>query len=134
MKRQVHCIQHAIHCAHKRGKRVDCGSGTALGILLVVTVCSMLVFLAVLGHVLSAKHQAHEIATAAALSGASVLQRMETHACEAASRTVTASKATVQSCSETRDEVAVRVEVALNIPFAKSVSAAARAGLEACEK
>lgn len=112
----------------------DCGSGTVLGIMLVIAVCAMLVLSAIFGHVLSAKHQANAVATAAALSGASALQRMEPNACEFATRTVTSSRATLKSCVSTADEVSVSVTVPLNIPFASSLEASARAGLENCDK
>lgn len=89
-------------------------------------------FSTILGHVLSSKHQAYAVATASALSGASALQRMETHVCNAAARTVTSSHAILKSCASTHDDVTVRVAVPLQIPFAPSVEVVARAGLEDC--
>ena len=125
-----YCLKHVIYFARKRCGAVDCGSGTMLGIMLVIAVCLMLVFSTILGHVLSSKHQAYAVATASALSGASALQRMETHVCNAAARTVTSSHAILKSCASTHDDVTVRVAVPLQIPFAPSVEVVARAGLE----
>lgn len=126
------CFNCLVSLARKKSRKADCGSGTALGIMLVIAVCLMLVFSTILGHVLSSKHQAYAVATASALSGASALQRMETHVCNAAARTVTSSHAILKSCASTHDDVTVRVAVPLHIPFAPSVEVVARAGLEDC--
>ncbi len=111
---------------------MDLGSGTALGVMSVIAVCSMLVLSAILGNVLSVKHQANAVASAAALSGAAALQRMEPNACYYAARTVTSSGVTLKDCTSTADDVTVRVAAKLNIPFAPSVEVVARAGLEDC--
>lgn len=134
MKRHKYCVKNLITFVRKRSSEMDCGSGTVLGIMLVIAVCTMLVLSAILGHVLSSKHQAYAVATAAALSGASSLQRMENNACDAASRTVSSSRAILKSCTSTKDDVTVRVTLPLNIPFASSVEVAAKAGLENCDK
>lgn len=118
--------------ACKRGHRMDLGSGTALGVMSVIAVCSMLVLSAILGNVLSVKHQANAVASAAALSGAAALQRMEPNACYYAARTVTSSGVMLKDCTSTADDVTVRVAAKLNIPFAPSVEVVARAGLEDC--
>lgn len=127
-------VKHSIIFVRKLKNKADCGSGTVLGIVLVIAVCVMLVISAILGHVLSVKHQAYAVATAAALSGASALQRMEPNACRAASRTVVSSRLKMKFCTSTKDDVTVRVTAPLNIPFAPSVEVAARAGLEDCDK
>lgn len=130
-----HCYFNClVSFARKKSNKADCGSGTALGVMLVIAVCSMLAVAAILGHVLSARHQAYTVATAAALSGASALQRMENNPCEFSTRTVTSSHAILKSCKSAKDEVTVSVTVPLNIPLAPSVEASARAALEDCDK
>ncbi|WP_422111981.1 Rv3654c family TadE-like protein [Gardnerella sp. DNF00497B] len=134
MSRRKNFVKHSINFIHKRCKGIDCGSGTMLGIMLVIAVCSILVLSAILCNVLGAKHQAYAVATSAALSGASALQRMEDNACEVVARTVASSNAFLKSCNSTSNDVTVRISVGLNIPFASNVEVSARAGLEDCNK
>lgn len=133
MKHSLQCNRFAISF-RRACKKADCGAGTMLGIMLVLAICAMLTFSAVLGSVLVAKHRAHAVASVAALSGAATLQRAEGDACNVVASTVSANNAIMESCKIISDDVTVKVSVPLNLPFASNVSVIVRAGLEDCAK
>lgn len=129
MKHSLQCNRFAI-LFRRACKKADCGAGTMLGIMLVLAICDMLTFSAVL----IAKHRAHAVASVAALSGAATLQRAEGDACDVVASTVSANNAIMESCKIINDDVTVKVSVPLNLPFASNVSVIVRAGLEDCAK
>ena len=117
----------------KHLRRADCGSGTMLGIGLVLLICSMLVICAIIGSILVQKHRAYALANAAAISGAVALKNMQNNACDVAFNIANANNAKIESCTEKEDDILLKLSVPLHLPMASKITVSARAGLVDCD-
>lgn len=118
-------------CLH----RADDGSGTMLGIGLIIVVCSMLILSVNIGYVLVEKHRVHAVASSAALSGARVLQKMDgNNECAIAQSIISANGITMESCKSENDDVTLKVNLQTRIPFIPKIVETVKAGLISCDE
>ena len=113
--------------------RADDGSGTILGVGLIIIVCSMLILSANIGYILIEKHRVHAVSSSAVLSGVKVLQKLEGDACDVVKNIVNANNVTIESCKSENDDVTITVSVQTKIPFIPKIVDTVKAGLVSCD-
>ncbi len=126
-------ILNTQYYSFKHLRRADCGSGTMLGMGLVIVICSMLVVCATLGAILVQKHRAYALANASAISGAVAMRNMQDDACQVAERTAKANNGKIESCVEKDDDVLISLSMPLRLPMVNKINVTARAGLIDCD-
>ncbi|MBT1177652.1 flp pilus-assembly TadE/G-like family protein [Bifidobacterium callimiconis] len=114
------------HCA------ADEGSGTVVGVGLVLMVGVLLTAILALGNVLHCKTVAGTAADSAALAGATALYDSAGDPCTVAKRLAKKNRATLETCRTLDEDVIVTVRVKTRVPLVGDVHTSARAGPKNC--
>ena len=114
-----------------RGGRDDEGSGTVLGVALVMLVGVLLMAISVAGGLFISQTRARAAADLAAVSAATALLEGRS-ACDVASSVAAANGAGLEACTVQDEDVLVRVSVSTRIPLAPQVVRSAQAGPVPC--
>ncbi|WP_190973702.1 Rv3654c family TadE-like protein [Bifidobacterium tissieri] len=112
--------------------RDDEGSGTMMGVGLVLMVGVLLTAVLALGNVLHCKAVAGTAADSAALAGATSLYESVGNPCAVAKQLAKANAAVLDRCEIVGEDVTVTVRVKPRVPFVGDILAASRAGPRDC--
>ena len=110
----------------------DPGSGTVLGIMLMVLVGLGLGLAVLLGNLMICRTRARTGADVSALAAASALDEKQTQPCALASRVARLNRGVLTDCQVDGGDVKVSVGVETRIPMMPRLVQSARAGPEPC--
>ena len=110
----------------------DPGSGTVLGIMLMVLVGLGLGLAVLLGNLMICRTRARTGADVSALAAASALDEGQTQPCALASRVARLNRGVLTDCQVDGGDVKVSVGVETGIPMMPRLVQSARAGPESC--
>ena len=141
---QQHCREQRVRRACRRWLRWpqrtrqerwnqwEHGSGTIVGIGLILALGVLLSAALALGNVLICKSVARTAADHAALAGATAYYQSGGDACTKARQVADRNHARLKACQRDGDDVTVRAVVSTRVPLVREVTAASRAGPKDC--
>ncbi|MBW3088298.1 flp pilus-assembly TadE/G-like family protein [Bifidobacterium sp. 82T24] len=112
--------------------RADKGSGTVVGVGLVMAAAMLLSTILAVGNVLYCRSVAQTAADHAALAAATALYESSGDPCAEGGSTAAANRARLTGCAITGEDVTVTAAVPTRVPFVVDASARARAGPKDC--
>jgi secretion/DNA translocation related TadE-like protein len=120
----------------ERLRVADAGSGTILGVALIMVVGLFLGGVGIAGRVMYCQAVAQTGADAAAISAAKALSGISESSspCGDAERAATANSAALERCAPDGSDAQVRVSVETGVPLVSRVSADSRAGPAGCDE
>lgn len=130
--RQTKLLMAMLHIG-EHFRRSDRGSGTILGVMLMMVAGVALSVVVAAGNVLVCQSEAQSTADMAAISSANALWKGETNICAIAERVARSHAGSLQSCSIKGEDVTVTVTIATSVPFVKQVTKSSRAGPVDCQ-
>ncbi|MBT1163189.1 Rv3654c family TadE-like protein [Bifidobacterium felsineum] len=114
--------------------RLEEGSGTIAGAMLVMVAAAALALIASVGNLLICQHKARSIADLAAFNTAYALWHSDMEApCVLANKVAEANNAVMVECEVIDDDVRVVMALATQVPFTPQVTKEARAGPVECD-
>ncbi|KAB7788865.1 Rv3654c family TadE-like protein [Bifidobacterium cebidarum] len=114
--------------------RLEEGSGTMAGAMLVMVTAVALALIASVGNLLLCQHQARSIADLAAFNAAYALWHSDVEApCALVNEVAAANNAVMVECEVIDDDVRVVIALFTQVPFAPQVAKEARAGPVQCD-
>lgn len=113
---------------------VDAGSGSLLGVMLIIGVACCLTVLTLVGDAMVVSAQARSAADMAALAAASAVKAGEGDPCQAAVDNALSVEATVVECRIVDEDAMVSVSRRMLLPFLPPIEQRSRAGPEFCDE
>lgn len=114
----------------------DQGSGTMMGVVLVLVAAVVLSCVAGVGNVLNVRTHARSVSDLSALAAAKTLYSsagFEDQACGMAAQTAQANGLTLDSCVRQGNDMVISVTASTLVPFVPTVSSSSVAGPRDCE-